>query len=85
MPLGRRLYPAEDAQIPFMQPGDYCRFAGEWWVAPPATGFPVGRLSNHTVTEHEDSTITVSPSILMTGSHGKIWHGYLTKGEWKEV
>jgi hypothetical protein len=39
----------------------------------------------HTIVEHEDGTITVSPSILVTGSHGKQWHGYLERGVWREV
>ena len=48
-----------------------------------------GSLSKHTVTEHEDGTITVSPSILITmrGPEDveKTWHGFLEKGIWREV
>ncbi len=47
----------------------------------------MGNLSKHTVTEHEDKTITVSPSILIGGQgrKGTPWHGYLIKGVWTEV
>ena len=42
----------------------------------------MGGLENHDVTEHEDGTITVSPSILITGEGGS-WHGYLELGVWR--
>lgn len=47
----------------------------------------MGNLSKHSVTEHEDDTITVSPSILIGGQGGKStpWHGYLEHGVWREV
>lgn len=55
-----------------------------WFCCPPRGA--VGSLADHTVTEHEDGTITVSPSILMpsTTEHGN-WHGYLEHGIWREV
>lgn len=37
---------------------------------------------NHKVTEHEDGTITASPSIY-DAPEG--WHGYLERGIWREV
>lgn len=43
----------------------------------------------HTITEHEDGTITVAPSILIYTSHdhGKtrieLWHGFLERGVWR--
>lgn len=61
---------------------------GQWYCrCPQSNGFfaGMGNLSNHTVIEHEDGTITVSPSILVTGHHDKQWHGYLEKGIWREV
>lgn len=46
----------------------------------------IGRLTNHEVTEHEDGTITVRPSILLgPAAPRKKRHGYLTRGVWKEV
>jgi hypothetical protein len=59
-----------------------------WHCRPPQKkGFYCGmaNLGNHNITEHEDGTITVSPSILITGHHGKQWHGYLERGIWREV
>lgn len=59
------------------------------WVcrAPQKDGFyaGMGNLSMHTVVEHDDGTITVDPSILITGHHDKQWHGYLERGIWREV
>jgi Family of unknown function (DUF6527) len=37
----------------------------------------------HTVEEHEDGTITVTPSIWFNQPHG--WHGWLTRGIWRSV
>jgi hypothetical protein len=42
-----------------------------------------GNLERHDVTVHDDKTITVSPSILVTG--GGEWHGYLERGVWRSV
>jgi hypothetical protein len=56
------------------------------WIKDPAGH--VGRLldSVHTITEHDDGTVTVSPSILATtASHGHDWHGYLERGVWREA
>jgi hypothetical protein len=44
----------------------------------------MGSIEKHDVTEHEDGTITVSPSILLNDGR-KIWHGYLERGIWREV
>jgi hypothetical protein len=49
-----------------------------WWVYLPKAG--AGVLSSHKVEEHEDGTITVTPSILLAPRHG-----YLTRGLWKET
>jgi hypothetical protein len=45
----------------------------------------LGNLAAHTITEHEDGTITVTPSILVTAAwrNARV-HGYLTRGEWKD-
>jgi hypothetical protein len=45
----------------------------------------VGDVSRHEVTEHEDGTITVSPSILVSDATGELWHGYLERGVWRSV
>lgn len=52
-----------------------------WMLYLPGGG--VGNLSAHEVTEHEDGTITVSPSILVSsGRKDRRRHGYLKRGVW---
>ena len=73
-------------------PGEYSKHITErqdgtnkkvvWFCIPPKAGVGCGSLENHTITEHADGTITVSPSILITGAHQ--WHGFLEKGVWRE-
>src|SRR5574337_1232062 len=85
---GTRLYPALDEKDfllrVFQTPGAYaCDSDGHWFATTP-NGM-AGALGAHQVTEHEDGTITVSPSILTTqGQGGPSWHGYLERGVWRE-
>lgn len=76
-------------------PGEYSKHLTEkqsgekkvvWFCIPPKPGIGCGSLENHTVTEHADGTITVSPSILISGGRDGLvrWHGYLEKGIWRE-
>jgi len=77
----RRVYPdpAYNGGLTLAE-GDYGKDAeGLWWVRPPRCHS--GVLDGHTVTEHEDGTVTVSPSIHSPGE----WHGYLEHGVWREV
>ena len=66
------------------QPGDYywSEHMGRWWVRDPL-GRP-GTLNPelHAVTEHEDGTITVEPSIW---DYPDGWHGWLRQGVWTSV
>lgn len=83
---GKRVYP-EDSHFAFKL-GEYGIIDGIWYANTPNGG--LGNLSNHEVMEHEDGTITVSPSILVTSTDSKgneytIWHGYLEHGIWREV
>jgi hypothetical protein len=55
---------------------------GVWWAHAPNSGF-IGNLSAHNIEEHDDGTITVEPSILMTQGDTQ-YHGYLKAGEWTE-
>jgi hypothetical protein len=69
-------------------PGSYWfeQKTGCWSAMPPgAPEHGSGSLSNHDVTEHEDGTITVSPSILIDMAPIWSWHGYLEHGVWREV
>lgn len=42
----------------------------------------IGGLANHEVIEHEDGTISVSPSILVSDGSGELYHGFLKRGVW---
>lgn len=62
--------------------GQYGKDVNGEWVGCTPEGFHCN-LSRHDVAEHEDGTITVSPSILVTSHEGQ-WHGYLRKGQWEK-
>jgi len=73
---GRRVYPrVEDDQM-FFREGDYGRDEnGEWFCWPPGTKH-MGSIKDHEVQEHEDGTITVTPSILTDeGIHVRLDRG----------
>jgi hypothetical protein len=84
---GRRL--ADGVSADELQAGDYARCVdGVWRVRPPKNAHGksyTGRLGErHHVEEHDDGTITVTPSILQQwGDGGTIWHGFLTRGVWR--
>lgn len=78
-----------DCEPHLLQPGEYGKWkeTGHWYCVPPGTGLLAG-LGKHTVEEHSDGTISVMPSILV-GGHDfsglyRSWHGYLTRGVFKE-
>lgn len=73
---GRRVYPNEAGELRLAE-GDYGRHPDLGWMARPP-GCSMGSLEDHQVTEHEDGTITVSPSIA-----GEGYHGYLERGVWR--
>jgi len=85
---GKRIY-VNDPNEFWLAKGEYGREpeTGIWYANSP--NGHVGNLSNHTVTEHDDGTITVSPSILISTTVGgvkkEVWHGYLEHGVWREV
>lgn len=54
---------------------------GEWMGCCPNGMYC--NLTAHEVKENSDGSITVSPSILITGHEG-VWHGYLENGIWRE-
>jgi hypothetical protein len=65
--------------------GGWAQYKGEWFVWPPGT-YGAASISDHTVVEHEDGTITVSPSIAYsTPDRDDYWHGYLEHGVWRRV
>lgn len=81
---GRRVYLNDDGTYPQLEPGDYCKQKDGSWMTCLPNGL-LGCIKTHKVEEHEDGTITVSPSILTRGGeHDLSWHGYLEKGVWRE-
>lgn len=63
--------------------GSYWRLRGAWYCVTP--NGHAGALGSHDVVEHDDGTVTVSPSILVSDHTGELWHGYLERGVWREV
>ena len=81
--IGRRVEPREDQEL-HLQPGEYGKDTrdGSLHARPPGTEL-VANLGKHQVTEHEDGTITVSPSIKISQFSIGTWHGFLECGVWR--
>ena len=90
---GVRIWPDEKGWLPTdMPPASYGRATAEralgarvgWWQVTTPDGH-VGALNPevHSIIEHDDGTITVTPSIDMSQRHAGAWHGYLTTGEFR--
>jgi len=77
----------DDLVLHTAEPGDYWMVDGNWWAICPCPGRLIANLAKHQVAEHEDGTITVSPSILVNGgvNRGAQWHGFLERGVWREI
>ena len=100
--IGKRLYKSDNSSNGVVE-GDYWKDStGIWWAAVPNPKLPEYRpefvilpvtaiLINHKIIEHEDGTITVSPSILVSTIWGpdriyhEYYHGFLEKGVWRSV
>ncbi len=99
---GRRIYPDENGWLrQAFDPGDYgcakpLRMAdgsplGAEWPSYWQLMAPNGHSCSldpkiHTVVEHEDGSITVSPSIRFLNQGGlDWWHGFLERGVWREA
>jgi hypothetical protein len=69
-----------------LEVGDYSK---QTWTGQTTWAFrdPDGHIGQlcpgHQVTEHDDGTITVSPSIACDNGISK-WHGFLERGVWRE-
>lgn len=74
-------YDYETRAYPRMKPGQYGIRFGAWYGCTP-NGHACN-LSQHTVSEHEDGTITVHPSIKVSNQDGELWHGFLEHGVWR--
>jgi len=91
--LPNDLQPGDYWKLPDVDLGYDCpsNLTGTIWRFYSPDGNGVGTLISHTVREEDDGTISVRPgdgssnSILHSGgAKGKIWHGYIEHGEWKE-
>lgn len=78
---GRRLPDGTDWNSA-LQPGDYWKHESGVWYCLTPTGL-LGTLRGHEVTEHDDGTITVRPSIFVNQGKPDQWHGYLERGVWR--
>ena len=63
--------------------GEYAKWRGLWYVCPPGSEL-VANLGNHHVTEHDNDTISVAPSILVSTRETQR-HGFIDNSVWKEV
>jgi hypothetical protein len=81
--IGKRVFELEPHEF---RPGDFGQWANDahHWYARTPTGL-LANLSAHHVEEHENGTITVSPSILVDRGKLDEWHGYLERGVWRTV
>lgn len=100
---GKRVDDVPDSTEPHprLKAGEYRRVLAPldpyWECAVPTEnnedGFSsdIGSLRLHEIEEHEDGTITVSPSILLKmpvdggAREIEVWHGYLERGVWRSV
>ena len=81
---GRRVYCDEEGWFK-LEPGDYVKVKdGHFMIRVPDPKFHLGALVKHTIIEHEDGTITVSPSILHNEPNVGQWHGFLERGIWRD-
>ena len=80
--IGTRKHPEPNGDL-LLAEGEYGKATdGIWYCRPPTS--QMGRLTRHTVIEHEDGTITVKPSILINDGRSE-WHGFLERGVWRAV
>jgi len=80
--IGRRVYDKESYEL---AEGEYCKGEdGHWYAHCPGEGRLLANLAGHTITEHDDGTISVHPSIrCSSGSIGHSYHGHLEHGVWR--
>lgn len=58
---------------------------GQWMVNTPNGHLGMINTKKWTIIEHEDGTITVSPSISVRNADQELWHGFLEAGIWRSV
>lgn len=96
---GKRIFDKTRDALDRLQPGEYMLlddpsgdYPSAWFCACPGSmpdgSVILGALAKHKVTEHEDGTITVSPSILVSSPwagnpYVEHYHGFLERGVWR--
>lgn len=82
---GKRAHGKEPHEL---EVGEYSKWDSHdsMWYARCPDG-SLANLSAHQVTEHEDGTISVVPSILVSFGNPPVrcWHGFLEHGVWREA
>jgi hypothetical protein len=75
----------DNKELHLLEPGEYTKLDGGWYACSP-NGEPAN-LTGHQVEEHEDGTITVSPSIGIRKPRAPnfLYHGYLKSGVWSDA
>lgn len=83
--VGKRIYPDVDGNCELLNPGEYRKWKGTSWLVCVPTGIHGTIDDRWKIEEHEDGTITVSPSIEVSspGQPDLYWHGFLRKGIWE--
>lgn len=91
---GRRVMPETEGHLPRLEPGDYGYATAtrvnahgpKYWEICTPNGHCAGIHSNaHTITEHGDGTISVTPELHINNGTKDVWVGTLTAGEWTQV
>lgn len=91
--LARRVYPNAGDEPGYirLEAGEYGKDSeGRWFARVPSEAvFGPIWLNNPenawTVQEHNDGTVSVSPSIHSIGPNNEtLWHGFLRRGVWEE-
>ena len=78
----------DDSEPTDLEAGEYMKLPnGDWFMCLPNGLFGTVSPKVHTVTEHDDGSISVSPSILTTvpGDAARSWHGFLERGVWRSA
>jgi hypothetical protein len=75
-----------------LRPGDYCRTGGTAWGfrTPNGIYFAIDTADPrcHALAEHEDGSVTLSPSVACSpGSCGVAegYHGHIERGVWRDA
>lgn len=68
-----------------LEPGEWTWWIDAYYAHCPGPGRLIANLGAHTVTVDADGLLTIEPSIKCdNGAAGHVWHGFLTKGVWRE-